>query len=196
MRFLAALVVLALALAGCSARQDDGGAQGFIQGDGSAQVLAPADRQPAPAVDAETVSGGRMALRELDDGPVVVNFWASWCGPCVREAPALANVAKAYADQGVQFVGVNVKDRPANAQAFERDLDVPYESWYDEAAAIAAAFGGIGPAALPSTIVLDAEHRVAVRLAGEVTEPQLSAYLDRLLDERAAGGPDVGGDIG
>ncbi|MDQ3537203.1 MAG: TlpA family protein disulfide reductase [Actinomycetota bacterium] len=196
MRFLAALVVLALALAGCSARQDDGGAQGFIQGDGSAQVLAPADRQPAPAVDAETVSGGRMALRELDDGPVVVNFWASWCGPCVREAPALANVAKAYADQGVQFVGVNVKDRPANAQAFERDLDVPYESWYDEAAAIAAAFGGIGPAALPSTIVLDAEHRVAVRLAGEVTEPQLSVYLDRLLDERAAGGPDVGGDIG
>ncbi|MDQ3708341.1 MAG: TlpA family protein disulfide reductase [Actinomycetota bacterium] len=195
MRFLAALFVLALALPGCAARQDDGRAQGFIQGDGSAQVLAPADRQPAPAVDAETVGGGRLALRELDDGPVVVNFWASWCGPCVREAPALANVARAYADQGVHVVGVNVKDRPANARAFERDLGVPYESWYDEAAAIAAAFGGIGPSALPSTIVLDAEHRVAVRLAGAVTEPQLSVYLDRLLDERAVG-QDAAGDSG
>lgn len=195
MRFLAALLMLALALSGCAARQDDGRAQGFIQGDGSAQVLAPADRQPAPAVDAETVGGGRLALRELDDGPVVVNFWASWCGPCVREAPALANVARAYADQGVHVVGVNVKDRPANAQAFERDLDVPYESWYDEAAAIAADFGGIGPAALPSTIVLDADHRVAVRLAGEVTEAQLSVYLDRLLDERSVG-QDAAGDSG
>ncbi|MBA3621344.1 MAG: TlpA family protein disulfide reductase [Actinomycetota bacterium] len=195
MRFLAALLVLALALPGCAARQDDGRAQGFIQGDGSAQVLAPTDRQPAPAVDAETVGGGRLALRELDDGPVVVNFWASWCGPCVREAPALANVARAYADQGVQVVGVNVKDRRANAQAFERDLDVPYESWYDEAAAIAADFGGIGPAALPSTIVLDADHRVAVRLAGAVTEPQLSVYLDRLLDERSVG-QDAAGDSG
>jgi len=191
MRFHAALLVLALSLSGCSARQDDGRAQGFIQGDGSAQVLAPAERQPAPPVDAETVSGGRLALADLD-GPVVVNFWASWCGPCVKEAPALSNVAKAYADQGVHIVGVNVKDRPANARAFERDLEVVYESWYDEAAAIAAAFGGIGPAALPSTIVLDAEHRVAVRLAGAVTEPQLSVYLDRLLDEQDVGGRDAG----
>lgn len=197
MRPSAAVVLCALLLTACTVSQaGEQGGQGFIAGDGSATLIPSQERQPAPDVVAETLDGGELALAELP-GPVVVNFWASWCGPCAEEAPALQNVAQAYRDDGVHFVGVNVKDQPANARAFERDFGVTYESWHDEAAAIAASFGGIGPAALPSTIVLDAEHRVAVRLFGAVTEPQLSGYLDTVLRERAAAQrPPAGGHMG
>ena len=177
---LSLLVVIVLLAAGCS-----GAAQGapgdFVAGDGTAATIPVAERQPAPAVEGTTLDGKALALADMP-GPVVVNFWASWCGPCAKEAPALRNVAKAYEGR-VSFVGVNVKDQPAAALSFERDFDVQYPSWEDEAAAIAASFGGIGPAALPSTIVLDAEHRVAARLFGAIDEPQLSRELDRVLDE-------------
>jgi thiol-disulfide isomerase/thioredoxin len=128
--------------------------------------------------------GERFALADhLGDRPLVVNFWASWCGPCVAEAPELRNVALGYADAGVRVVGVNVKDSLVNARRFESDLGIPFPSWADPSSEIAAAFGGIGPAALPSTLILDAERRVAVRLFGAVTFTQLRGYLDPLLLE-------------
>ena len=178
-RLLLAVLVVALT-AGCSGTLQDATAGGFVAGDGSATIAAE-DRAAAPEVSGTTLDGESLSLSDLD-GPVVVNFWASWCGPCVKEAPALRNVAKAYEGR-VSFVGVNVKDEQAAARNFEQDFRVGYPSWEDEAATIAASFGGIGPAALPSTLVLDAEHRVAARLFGAVTEPQLSAQLDAILDE-------------
>ena len=147
------------------------------------ELLPPDAREPAPAVSAETLDGDELALADLD-GPVVVNFWASWCGPCVDEAPDLRNLHDAYADKGLHIVGVNVRDRATNAKRFEDDFGIPYPSWLDPAAEIAARFGGIGPAALPSTIILDAEHRVAVRLFGAVTFHQLQSYVEPLLEER------------
>lgn len=93
-------------------------------------------------------------------------------------------IAEQYGPQGVHVVGVNVKDQSvANAKSFERDHGITYPSWHDEAAVIAASFGGIGPAALPSTILLDADHRVAVRLFGAVTARQLAPHLEGLLAE-------------
>ena len=183
---LSLLVVAALLATACSGSVTDPPGKGFVAGDGSSAVIAIADRQPAPAVEGTTLDGEPLTLTDLP-GPVVVNFWASWCGPCAKEAPALRNVAKAY-DGQVEFVGVNVKDTPAAARNFEQDFEVNYPSWEDEAASIAASFGGIGPAALPSTIVLDDQHRVAARLFGAVDEAQLSAELDRVLREDGATG--------
>jgi hypothetical protein len=74
-----------------------------------------------------------------------------------------------------------VKDDVANARTFERDFGITYPSWQDPAAAIAASFGGIGPAALPSTILLDRDHRVAVRLFGAVSGARLAPYLEELV---------------
>jgi thiol-disulfide isomerase/thioredoxin len=159
----------------------------------SPELRAAGDRPAAPDLVAETLDGETLALSELS-GPVVVNFWASWCGPCVTEAPELRNVALGYEDRGVSVVGVNVRDTPVNARRFESDLDIPFPSWADPSSQIAASFGGIGPAGLPSTLVLDAEHRVAVRLFGAVTYTQLREYLEPLLaeagraEERAAHG--------
>jgi thiol-disulfide isomerase/thioredoxin len=152
----------------------------------SRELRAPEDRPPAPDLVAETLDGEMLALSELS-GPVVVNFWASWCGPCVTEAPELRNIALGYADRGVSVVGVNVRDTAVNARRFEADLDIPFPSWLDPSSEIAAAFGGIGPAGLPSTLLLDEEHRVAVRLFGAVTYTQLRGYLEPLLAEAGRG---------
>src|SRR5688572_6738399 len=180
-RFLPLVVVVALLATACSGTSQASSPGGFIAGDGSAAAIPVEEREPAPDVTGQTLDGETLALADMP-GPVVVNFWASWCGPCAREAPALQRVATAYEGR-VSFVGVNVKDRPTAARNFEEDFGVAYPSWEDEAASIAASFGGIGPAALPSTIVLDAEHRVASRLFGAVSEPQLAAQLDRVLEE-------------
>ena len=173
--------VLAMLAVACSGAAQGSVGGGYVAGDGSAASIPRADREPAPPVEATTLDGERVAMTDLE-GPVVVNFWASWCGPCVQEAPALANVARSYEGR-VRFMGVNVKDQTAAARNFERDFKVPFPSWEDRAATIAASFGGIGPGALPSTIVLDAEHRVAARMFGAVTEPQLAEQLELVLGE-------------
>jgi thiol-disulfide isomerase/thioredoxin len=172
MRPLLLLTICAALVAAC-------GGDGAVR---STELRPADDRPPAPELVAETLDGEMLALAELT-GPVVVNFWASWCGPCVAEAPELRNVALGYADRGVSVVGVNVRDTPVNARRFESDLDIPFPSWLDPSSEIAAAFGGIGPAGLPSTLVLDADHRVAVRLFGAVTYTQLRGYLEPLLEE-------------
>ena len=187
MRHLAMSLMCAVALVACSATTGQESPDGRFVGGAGGVVFDVEEREPAPRVAAKTLDGDELALADLD-GPVLVNFWASWCGPCVTEAPHLAAVAEQYGPRGLHVVGVNLQDQPANARTFERDHEIPYPSWYDEAGVIAASFGGIGPAALPSTILLDAEHRVAVRLFGAVSAMQLAPHLERLLGEEAGGG--------
>lgn len=177
-------IVLALVLAGCSAGGSSDTGAGFVAGTGSVDFLA-ADRDPAPSVTAETLEGEQLSLEDMD-GIVVVNFWASWCGPCATEAPDLVAIHDTYRDRGVHVVGVNVRDTTTNALSFERDFRVPYPSWFDPDAQIAARFGGIGPSALPTTILVDHEGRVASRLFGAVTARQLSPRLDALIEDADA----------
>lgn len=175
---LSAVVVLS---AGCSLATAATDGAGFVAADGTTDI-ALADRQPAPEISGPTLDGATLALEDLD-GPVVINFWASWCGPCAREAPHLAAIAEQYGDRGVSVVGVNVRDTAANALAFEREYGITYPSWDDESAGIASQFGALGPAGLPSTVLLDTEHRVASRMFGAVSARQLAPRLDGLLAE-------------
>ncbi|MGH8906387.1 MAG: TlpA family protein disulfide reductase [Egibacteraceae bacterium] len=147
-------------------------------------MVEPARREQAPAVSGETLDGQPLALAAFAGRPVVLSFWASWCGPCATEAPQIQAVSGAYAGR-VCVVGVDVQDRVANAKTFERDLGITYPSLFDPSARIAAQFRGIAPQALPTTLVLDAAHRVAVRHFGAVTAGELRGYLD--LAEEAAG---------
>jgi thiol-disulfide isomerase/thioredoxin len=195
MRSLSLLLACVFVLAACAGNQQaDTAETGYVDGSG-ATAFAPDERDAAPHVEGETLDGEQLSLDQLD-GPVLVNFWASWCGPCAREAPHLAAIHDEYGERGVHVLGVNVKDQRANAQTFVRDHGKDYPSLYDEAAAVAASFGGIGPAALPSTIILDADHRVAVRLFGAVSAAQLSPHLEEILAEQGAAGAaaDEGGD--
>ena len=130
-RMLMFLALLGLLSVACSGTVQGVASGGFVDGDGSSTIIPLDEREPAPTVEAPTLGGETLSLAALE-GPVVVNFWASWCGPCAKEAPALQNVADAYRGR-VTFVGVNVKDQPANARTFEQDFGVRYPSWDDHA---------------------------------------------------------------
>lgn len=169
-------------VAGCGLGTPSGDGDGFVSADGTTD-FAPVDRQPAPDIAGPTLDGSPLALEDLD-GPVVLNFWASWCGPCAQEAPHLASIAEEFDD--VAVVGVNVRDTPVNAKSFEREYGIAYPSWDDESAQIASQLGALGPAGLPSTVLLDRGHRVASRLFGAVTARELAPRLRALLAEPAS----------
>jgi thiol-disulfide isomerase/thioredoxin len=109
---------------------------------------------------------------------LVVNFWASWCGPCRAEQPALSAVARAWRDRGVVFIGINVQDTRAAALAYTREFQVPYLSLFDRSAQIAAKLPAV---ALPTTFILDRDGVIAYQLTGKTTVPILRGRLDGLL---------------
>jgi thiol-disulfide isomerase/thioredoxin len=169
---------------GSSPEQGAGGNYGFVSA-GSAGVdqVAITNRQPAPALSGPLVDGQRFDLASTRGSVTVVNFWASWCGPCRGETPNLEAVAKQTAPSGVRFVGVNVKDSKAAAASFMRDKDVTYPSLYDDDGSLAARWPiAVG---LPSTVVLDRQGRIAARFTAAVDENQLLPVVQRVAAEPA-----------
>ncbi|MFF5264167.1 TlpA family protein disulfide reductase [Actinomadura viridis] len=182
--FAAACALLA-GCAGTDAAQGPGGSENrFIAGDGSAQEIKPADRKAAPRAEGATLDDKTLALSEFKGKVVVVNFWASWCRPCRGEAPSLEQVHNETKDKGVQFVGVVFKDGKENARAFERRFKVTYPSLFDADGRTTLAFRDVPPNAIPTTLVLDRQGRVAVRIIGATTYSRLSPLVDKILAER------------
>ena len=105
---------------------------------------------------------------------LVVNFWGSWCPPCVAEAPYLVEAAAELEPEGVQFLGVNIRDAADPAKAFENRWGVTYPSLADEAGRVADQFVdyGLSPNDIPATIVIDAKHRVFSIWRGEIDDAE------------------------
>jgi thiol-disulfide isomerase/thioredoxin len=115
---------------------------------------------------------------------VVLNFWASWCVPCLAEAPVLARLSRAYQGSAVRFPGVDVNDPgQGHALAFERHYGIGYPSLYDPAGRVAPEPGSLIPPAIPDTLVLDRTGHVAARVIGPVTYPGLRKLLAEALAE-------------
>lgn len=184
-RIVASLAVLCLVLpvAACSADNETGvgSAQAFVAGDGSIVTLEDGDRRPAPELTGTTLDGEQFSLADHRGDVVVVNVWASWCAPCRTEAPALAEVARQTAGDKVQFVGLVTRDTDAAAKAFVSRFRLGYPSVVDTDGALQLLFRDtLPPQAIPSTLVIDREGRVAARVLGEVTAPSLRALIDEV----------------
>jgi thiol-disulfide isomerase/thioredoxin len=167
----AAALTLLTASCATTGGTEDGSAG--ITGAGSIVTVAPADRGDPVELSGQTLDGGALDLADHRGQVVVVNYWASWCGPCRGEAPALVAAHKRLHD--VTFVGLDRNDDSnANALAFVRTYGVPYPSLYDSGGKLLLAFNGaVPPTSLPSTIVLDADGRVAAVVLGPTTATTL-----------------------
>ena len=131
---------------------------GLLRADGP-----PAPGEVAPEFSAELLGDdGGLALADLRGAPVVLNFWASWCGPCRDEAPLLNAAAERYGGR-VHVVGVNVRDSRPDALEFARDYDYGFRSVVDADGRIYDDYGLTGQ---PETFVIDAEGKVFQHVQG------------------------------
>ncbi|HEX6207067.1 MAG TPA: TlpA disulfide reductase family protein [Actinomycetota bacterium] len=136
---------------------------------------------PMPDVEEPSINGMGEVTPSLYRGKVVlVNFWASWCGPCRREQPGLSRLWEEYRDRGVQFLGVDFRDDRAAGLAYLDEFDVPYPSVEDPTGIIAHRFG---VPYLPATILVDRAGEMRLRLVGAQTEEALRVHLEELLSE-------------
>ena len=132
---------------------------------------------PVPDRVFETFDGGQLSLAELSGEPLVVNFWASWCPPCVAEMPDFERVHLDRAEE-VRFVGLNTQDRREQAEALAVQTGVSYELGFDPDGALARDFEVIS---MPSTYFVDADGAIVHRHAGLLTEQQLRDLIDEHL---------------
>ena len=137
------------------------------------------EREPAPSIAGPTLDGGRLDLADLVGRVVVLNSWASWCAPCRAEVPMLVDQARKRGGE-VAFVGLNVSDEQAAAEAFVAETGMDYPSIVDPNGTLLATIPGVPAKSLPSTIVIDPQGRVAARVIGEVTAGDLASILDEL----------------
>lgn len=159
----------------------------YIEGEGAATAFDIDERVDAPEVNGETLEGDPISLADFEGDVVVVNFWASWCAPCRAEKPVLAEVQDEHADDGLSFVGVNIKDNLTAAQQFADSFDLSYPSLYDQPGQVPQSFRDtVPPQAIPSTLVLDREGRIAGRVIGQSDYPTLTDLVEPVLEEDAS----------
>ena len=191
-----ALIALLALCAGASVTGCEGGAiaastpasggQSFVSGSYSTTFFRPGSRPAAPAVRGITLTGQRLSTRSYRGDVVVLNFWGSWCAPCRQEAPALAALARHFRSGHVHFLGVDIRDDQASAEAFTRTFGVGYPSLSDPGDEIALQFRStLPPAGIPSTVVLDRSGHVAGRIVGGVSYSGLKALISEVAAENS-----------
>jgi thiol-disulfide isomerase/thioredoxin len=190
-RFLSgalAAVLVALALTGCSSLGSTGD-KGYISGDGDIRVIDPAERGEPIDFAGESLTGDPISASDYRGQVLVVNKWWSGCGPCRSEMPMLTNAAKQL-DGTASFLGINIRDSSADqGLAFMRRVGADYPSLYDPRGQAILAFAGEAPMnAIPVTVVLDRQGRVAAVVSGEVPgEQTLVDVVQQVADEGATG---------
>ncbi len=185
-RLAAVLLVLssALTLSACSGdpladQFRSGTNKNYISGDGSVTEFE-GDKSTGADWVAETFDGQILESKSLLGHVVVLNFWYAGCAPCRAETPDLAALATQYESQGVQVVGVNVRDSAATALAFARNHKLNYPSVMDiESGAVVQAYTGVvSPSAVPTTLVINAKGEITARVLGRFEPSTLKSLID------------------
>ncbi|MGI9627653.1 MAG: TlpA family protein disulfide reductase [Longimicrobiales bacterium] len=172
MRRLCKLVPLLLLAVFSGCLPDDAGGLGF--GD------------PVPAFTAERLGGGQKSLQDYQGKTLLVNLWATWCGPCRTETPYLQSLFEDYQAEGLEVVGISI-DEPSDRGAvseFVREMGVSYDILLDPDRASEKVFRARG---LPNSILIDAEGKVVFSWLGPVEEGDES-FLEGLRGALASAG--------
>ena len=156
--------------------------QSFVSGSAGTTVYGAASGPAAPRLTGTLLSGDKFALTQYGGHVVVLNFWGSWCTPCRAEAPSLAQLARHFTPRGVRFLGVDIRDSPATAEAFQSRFGISYPSLNDPGDEIALDFRDtVPPAGIPTTLVIGRSGRIAARIIGEVSYPGLRGLISQAL---------------
>jgi thiol-disulfide isomerase/thioredoxin len=181
----------ALALAGCSSTgssSNDSSNTSFVKGTGEVTTVAAAHRGAPIDLSGKDLDGKQLNLASFRGKVVVINVWGSWCAPCRAEAPDFEKVYQADQAKGVQFLGIDTRDLqvPA-AQAFVSEKGITYPSLYDPDGSLLLKFpeGSLDPQAIPSTLILDRQGRIAVRALEPLLGSQLTQILAPVLAEKS-----------
>ncbi|BCL22200.1 TlpA family protein disulfide reductase [Streptomyces tuirus] len=185
----AGLAASALLVTACGSGGTSGGGgnTNFVTGTDGVATVAQGKRTPAPDLSGKTIASKTLDVADYKGKVVVLNVWGSWCNPCRAEAKYFAKVSKAYAGKGVQFVGINTRDTSTGAAlAFEKDWDITYPSLYDPTGKLLLRFkkGTLNPQAIPSTLILDRDGKIAARSLSALSEERLLKMLKPVVAEK------------
>ncbi|HAI99596.1 MAG TPA: hypothetical protein DCL97_02885 [Dehalococcoidia bacterium] len=172
------LPVLALfALLAWASMKSGGNPGGFGVNAEFGQVEVSADQ--ADDFSLKLMAGGTLTLSELRGKAVMVDFWSSWCPPCRREAPVLAEVYLEYEGLPVEFVGVDIWDVPSAAQEHIDRYNVPYPNGIDADGIIVINYGVTG---LPEKFFISPEGTIVKKFVGPMSPSKLRGILNDMLD--------------
>jgi peroxiredoxin len=180
---IAGVTALTLTLTGCSSdplaeQYREGSNKNYIAGDGSITEINLENRGDVISFTGTTETGETVNSADYLGTVLVVNFWYAGCAPCRAEAPDLEQVYQETSSSGVSFLGVNVRDLAPTIDTFNSRFGITYPSVIDQDGQMQLAFASqVPPNAVPTTLILDAQGRVAARILGQLKDPSILKTL-------------------
>jgi thiol-disulfide isomerase/thioredoxin len=133
---------------------------------------------PAPGLKITFFDGKAFSLEAVKGRPVVINFWASWCGPCRIEAEGLEKAYQMFKGKGVEFIGVAIQDNPESAMKFIGEYGLTYPNGLDVKGEIAEAYEVFG---VPKTVIVARDGTLSFTYLGTITLDILSSEIKRVI---------------
>ncbi len=179
-----------LLIAGCSGKKEGTVETRSPEGKGAAQMaqfprvplVDPGARRPAPDIQATGIDGSTWRLGDRKGKVVIVDFWATWCGPCRRTIPHLIDLQKEYGGRGLEVLGISLdRGGPTLVSPFMQQAGINYPVIVDGEGKWANQFGGVE--GIPTFFLIDRSGRTAGQMVGALPKESIVQAVESLLKE-------------